>query len=104
MFFQMKLTKDKMLCRFLSNSIYKTIPLFIEVEFFDGEEESYNVLGLIIITITACFGFSSEKFINHCLANKLKAKEKSIRKTNQNSIVESISLVIKVRSSRLVPE
>ena len=70
-----------MLRRFPSNSNYKTIPLFIEAEFFDGKDESCNILGLIMITLIACFAFSSNILINQCLVNKPKIKEKPMRKT-----------------------
>ena len=65
-----------------------------------------NVLGLIIITLTNYFGFSSDIFINHCLANKPKPKEKPIRKTIiKIPLQKSISLVIKNKwSSHFVPE
>ena len=77
----MKLAKGKMLRWFPTNYIYKTIPLFIEVDFLDGKEESCSALGLIIITLIAYLAFSSDILINLCLATNPKAKEKPIGET-----------------------
>ena len=52
-----------------------------EVGDFDEEVESCNLLGLKISTLMANFKFWSGLFINHCIANILKIKEKPIRKT-----------------------
>ena len=44
-FLQNESTKDKLLRRFPNNLIYKTIPLFIEVRFFDGKVKVPNFPG-----------------------------------------------------------
>ena len=88
-FFEMKLTKDKMLCRFPINSIYKMISHLLRSGFLMKKVESCNFFRLIIFTLIACFTFSSGILINYCLANKPKTKEKPIKKDdNQNPIVE----------------
>ena len=57
------------------------VTLVDEVGDFDGEVESCNFLGFKISALMANFTFWSGLFINHCLANILKIKEKPIRKT-----------------------
>ena len=79
--------KDKLLRRFPNNSICKTIPLFIEVRFFDGK------LKVPIITFLANFKFSIGIFINNFSANMLQRKKNTHKKdNNQNSMVEKYFL------------
>ena len=55
--------------------------LFVEVRFFDWEVESYNFLVLLMNPFIVSLLVRSSTFIKHGVANMLKIKEKTIRKS-----------------------
>ena len=67
--------KDKLLLRFPNNSIYKTIPLFIEVRFFDGKVKVPIITFLTILNFRLAYLLTIFQLI--CC----KEKKTPIRKT-----------------------